>query len=207
MKRIITLLLLFSAGVLYAEDKFSAGLTVGYQHDAGMLSEKSGIQGDAQQNFSAGIVIKLDMGRLFLRSGVEYSYPFETGTVESDSTVILNETAIAFTEVPVYAGINISIRDFGAFYMGGGGSYIFGSGHVKTSAGNVNINEQLFGYGLLAGIESEIYSNASLLFEWEYMTARSSPVASAYGSGYDDYPIDYSGHRVRFGVIYHFNRY
>ncbi len=207
MKIFLTIILLLITGLLFAEDKFSAGVSLGYQHDVGMISERPGIQGDAQQNASAGIVIKLDMGRLFLRSGVEYSYPVETGAVESGGTILLNKTAITFAEVPVYVGINISIRDFGAFYMGGGGSYIFGTGHIKTTAGDVKINEQLFGYGLLAGIETEIYSNASLLFEWEYMTARSSPVASVYGTGYDDYPIDYSGHRVRFGVIYHFNRY
>jgi len=115
------------------------------------------------------------------------------------------ETEVAFTEVPVYAGINLPIRDFGVVYMGGGGSYIFGSGHLKTTSGNEKINEQLFGYGLIAGIESEIYSNASLLFEWEYLAARSSPAASASGV-YDDYYIDYSGHRFRFGVIYHFSR-
>jgi len=206
MKRIIAILLLFASGMLYADDKFSTGVTVGYQYDVGMLSEKTGIQGDVQQNISAGLVLKLDMSRIFFRSGVEYSYPFAKGEIKSNSAGNVLETEIRFIEVPAYAGINLPIRDFGVFYMGGGGSYIFGSGHLKTTSGNVKINEQLFGYGLLAGVESEIYNNASLLFEWEYVAARSAPVASGDGV-YDDYNIDYSGHRVRFGVIYHFSRY
>lgn len=206
MKKIIIILLLFTANILYAEDKLSAGGTFGYQYDAGMLSEKMGIQGKVQQNVSTGIVIKLDINRIFLRTGIEYSYPLQKGKISYYSTTGLVEgTAISFMEAPVYAGINLVIRDLGAFYMGGGGSYIFGSGYVKTSTGKKKINEQLFGYGMIAGIQYEIYSNASLLFEWEYMAARTSPVASTSGT-YDDYSIDYSGQRIRFGAIYHFNR-
>jgi len=207
MKKIIVLISIFAASLLYAEDKLSAGLTAGYQYDVGMISEKGGIQGDAERNISAGLIIKLDMNRFFLRSGVEYSYPFENGKITYNSAgPDVQETSLVFIEAPVYAGINLAIRDFGSFYIGGGGSYIFGSGIVKTSLKNVKVNEQIFGYGLIAGIESEVYSNASLIFEWEYMAARTSPVASASGL-YDDYSIDYSGHRVRFGMIYHFNRY
>lgn len=207
MKRIIIILiLLFASHILYAEDKISAGLTGGYQYDVGSLSDKSGIQADVQQNISAGLALKLDMTMLFLRTGVEYSYPFSKGQITNASAGNVLETEIIFTEVPVYAGINLPIRDFGLVYMGGGGSYIFGTGHVKTASGNEKINEQLFGWGLIAGIESEIYSDASLLFEWEYMAARSSPAAST-SALYDDYYIDYSGHRIRLGVIYHFRRY
>jgi len=207
MKRIIFILILSAANLLFAEDKFSAGLTAGYQYDVGMLSEKPGIIGNVQQNISGGLILKLDMSRVFIRSGVEYSYPFRRGRiVENISGNNVEGTFITFTEVPVYGGINLSIRDFGAIYLGGGGSYIFGSGHAGTTSGSKKINEQLFGYGILAGVESEIYSNASLMFEWEYMSARSAPVASASGS-YNDYSIDYSGHRVRLGMIYHFNRY
>jgi len=207
MKRFCVIILIFIAGNLSAEDRFSAGLTAGYQYDAGMLSGRSGVQGKVQHNISAGAVIKLDMSRVFLRTGFEYSYPFDKGVIADGTAGDVLGTEISFFEVPVYGGINLPIRDFGNFYIGGGGSYIFGTGHVKTSAGNADINEQLFGYGILAGIESEIYSDASLLFEWEYMAARSSPVASTGAGTYDDYSIDYSGSRIRFGVIYHFGRY
>lgn len=206
MKKIIIILLLFTASLIYAEDRFSAGITAGYQYDAGMLSEKAGVQGKVQHNVTTGLVLKLDISRLFLRTGVEYSYPFQKGKISCSSTTgCIEETAISFIEVPVYAGANLVIRDFGAFYMGAGGSYIFGSGNVKTSSGKEKINEQLFGYGMIAGIQYEIYSNASLLFEWEYMAARTSPVASTNGT-YNDYSIDYSGQRIRIGAIYHFNR-
>ena len=211
MKRIFVIILIimifFIVNNLSAEDRFSAGLTAGYQYDVGMLSEKKSVQAQVQHNISAGAVIKLDMSRLFLRTGVEYSYPFDKGVIVNGTAGDVLETEITFIEVPVYGGINLPIRDFGNFYIGAGGSYVFGTGHVKTSAGNVDISEQLFGYGFLAGIESEIYSDASLLFEWEYMAARSSPVASTGAGTYDDYSIDYSGNRFRFGVIYHFGRY
>ena len=206
MKRIAIIILLFAGNMLYAEDKISAGLTTGYQYDTGMLSDKGGLQAEFQQNISIGVIIKLDMGRLFLRSGIEYSYPFAKGDIKNSSAGDVEETAIAFLEAPIYGGINLSLRDFGAFYLGGGGSYIFGSGYVETSDKKEKISEQLFGYGIIAGIESEIYSDASFMFEWEYVTARCSPVASRDGL-YDNYSIDYSGCRVRMGVMYHFSRY
>jgi len=207
MRRIIAILLIFAANAAYAEDKLSAGLTAGYQYDAGQLYDKSGIQADVQQNISIGLILKLDMSRLFLRSGVEYSYPFSKGQIRNNSAGDVLKTEIIFYEVPVYAGINLPLRDFGVFYLGGGGSYIFGTGKLKTASGDEKINEQLFGYGLIAGIEYEIYSDASFLFEWEYMAARSSPAASTGAGAYDDYYIDYSGHRIRFGMTYHFSRY
>ncbi len=206
MKKTITTLMLFIAAACYAEDKFSMGLTAGYQHDMGMLSDKYGIQALVQQNFSAGLVLKLDMSRLFLRSGAEYSYPLKKGKIINDSAGDVTGTAASFIEVPVYAGINLTIRDFGLVYMGGGGSYIFGTGYVKTTGDDKKINEQIFGWGLISGIEYEIYGNASLIVEWEYMAGRTSPVASTNGS-YDDYYIDYSGQRIRFGAVYHFGRY
>lgn len=206
MKKIIVILLMLSGNMLYSDDKFSVGLTAGYQYDVGMLSEKPGVQSDVQQNISAGLLLKLDMSRLFFRSGIEYSYPFEKGKIAGNSAGEIKKTSIVFTEVPVYAGISLPLRDFGAFYLGGGGSYIFGSGHLKTESDNVRISEQLFGYGLIAGIEYEIYSNASFVFEWEYMAAKSSPVASFSGS-YDDYCVDYTGQRIRFGIVYNFSRY
>jgi len=205
MKKIISILLLLAVNMLYAEDKFSAGLTAGYQYDAGMLSEKAGVQAKVQQNVSAGLVLKFDMNRIFLRTGVEYSYPLQKGEILNAGAGLVEGTAISFIETPVYAGINLVLRDFGSFYIGGGGSYIFGSGNVKTSSGRKKINEQIFGYGIISGIQYEIYSNASLLFEWEYMSARTSPVASTNGV-YDDYSIDYTGQRIRIGAVYHFNR-
>ncbi len=207
MKKIIFVIAAFLLiqGTLLAEGKISAGVTAGYQYDTGNLSDKSGVEADTEQNLSIGAAFKLDMGFLFFRSGCEYSYPVEKGRVYNRYTGDMIETSLSFYEVPVYAGLNLPVRGYGFFYLGGGGSYIFGTGYVKTDR-KYSISEQLFGFGFLAGIESEIYNDASFIFEWEYMAARSSPVASASGV-YDDYCIDYTGNRFRFGVIYHFNRY
>lgn len=207
MKKIFFIIasILLAQGATMAEGKISAGITAGYQHDTGNLSEKSGTGADVEQNLSAGVIFKLDMGFLFFRSGCEYSYPVERGRTPNRYTGDMIETSLSFYEVPVYAGLNIPVRGYGFFYLGGGGSYIFGTGYVKTDR-KFRINEQLFGYGFLTGVESEIYNDASFIFEWEYMSAGSSPVASASGV-YDDYCADYTGSRFRIGVIYHFNRY
>lgn len=207
MKKIIFTIAAFlmAQGALVADGKISAGITAGYQYDTGNLSDKSGVDADTEQNLSIGAAFKLDMGFLFFRSGCEYSHPVEKGRVYNRYTGDMIETSLSFYEVPVYAGLNLPVRGYGFFYLGGGGSYIFGTGYVKTDKKN-RISEQLFGFGFLAGVESEIYNDASFIFEWEYMAARSSPVASASGV-YDDYCIDYTGNRFRFGVIYHFNRY
>jgi hypothetical protein len=207
MKKIFFIIaaVLLAQGTLMAEGKISGGITAGYQHDTGNLSEKGGVNADVEQNLSAGAVFKLDMGFLFFRSGCEYSHPVEKGRFYNRYTGGMVETALSFYEVPVYAGLNLPVRGYGFFYLGGGGSYIFGTGYVETDRKN-DISEQLFGYGFLAGGESEIYNDASFIFEWEYMSASSSPVASVSGV-YDDYCIDYTGNRFRIGIIYHFNRY
>lgn len=207
MKRSILIIItvLLAQNALMAGGKISAGVSAGYQYDAGNFSERGGVNADIGHNLSAGGVLKFDMGFIFFRSGCEYSYPVEKGKIDDGSAGDVKVTSLSFYEVPVYCGINLPVRGFGFFYLGGGGSYIFGTGYVKTATRN-KISEQLFGWGFLAGIESEVYSDASVIFEWEYLAARSSPVASASGS-YDDYCADYSGNRFRFGVIYHFNRY
>jgi len=201
---IITALLLAQSS-LSAEGKMSAGLTVGYQYDTGNLTDKAGRDAEYGQNFSAGGVFKFDMGFIFFRSGCEYSYPAEKGEIASGYTGETVKSSLAFAEVPVYIGLNLPVRGYGFFYLGGGGLYIFAFGEIETDKKN-DINEQLFGWGFLAGVESEIYNDASFIFEWEYMAAGSAPVASVSGV-YNDYCADYSGSRFRFGVIYHFNRY
>lgn len=208
MNRIVIIILLLSApGVLYADQRFSAGLNAGYQYDTGELSGKRDIDAHVQQNVSAGLMLKLDISLLFIRSGVEYSYPVKRGkVVKYNGTATDITTTVSFVEWPVYGGFNFPVRNFGTFYLGGGGSYIFGMGHVSTPSGDAKVNAQIFGYGLIAGIESEIESRTSLIFEWEYMAARTSPVASTGAGAYDDYPIDFSGNRIRFGAVYHFNR-
>lgn len=206
MKRLLIIIIIFIPWVKLhsVPGKLSAGITAGYQYDTGNLSDKGG-NPDTGDNLSIGAALKLDMGLLFFRSGVEYSHPVEKGEYDDGSAGDVTETSLSFYEVPVYIGINLPVRGFGFFYLGGGGSYIFGTGYVEAGS-RENINEQLFGWGFLAGIEAEIYSGAAMIFEWEYMAARSSPVASASGT-YDDFSADYTGNRFRFGVIYHFNRY
>lgn len=202
---IISLLVLcaipaFSAGTI------SGGLYLGYQYDTGNLSGKP-VEADLQQNIAVGGLLRIDLGILFFRSGADFSYPFEKGHILNGTGGDVRSTDVWFVEVPVYAGIDIPVRDYGMFYMGAGGSYIFGMGSITTASGNKDINEQLFGWGFIAGIESVVTGDVSLFFEWEYMTVTSSPVGASGAGAYDDYYIDYTGSRYRLGVMYHFNRY
>lgn len=189
---------------LYSQERVSAGISAGYHYDAGNFSSKQNFNGTVQQNISAGAVFKLDFNFIFLRSGAEFSYPFIKGKYGGN----IGKTHVFFTEVPLYAGLNLPIRNFGALYMGAGGSYIFGSGDIETSSGKVNVSEQLFGYGFIAGVETEIHSSTSFIMEWGYVSAKSSPVAASDPLDlYDDYYIDFTGHRIRAGFLYHFSSY
>ena len=197
--------------LLYCQAAFSAGtisggLYLGYQYDTGNLSEKP-LEADLQQNIAAGCLLRIDLGMLFFRTGADFSYPVIKGRIINGTGGDVTGTDIYFVEVPVFAGIDIPVRDYGLFYMGAGGSYIFGMGSIETGPGDEKINEQLFGWGFIAGIESVINGDVSLFVEWEYITVSSSPVASSGAGAYDDYCIDYSGSRYRLGVMYHFNRY
>ncbi len=190
----------FSAVPLFAQVK--TGITAGYQYDVGNMNDRRGIEGDVQQNAAPGVLFKLDMSAFFIRTGAEFSYPFEKGRVSS-SVYNIEQTVVYFIEVPVYAGLRFPIRDFGEIYIGGGGSYIFSMGRVKTSSGRETLSEQLFGFGIIAGLEYSLFVDVTLLFEWEYLSCTGSPAASS-GATYDDYTVDYSGSRFRMGLTYRF---
>jgi len=200
-KIIITALLImpvpaFSAGLI------SGGFYLGYQYDAGSLSEKD-TAGKIQQNVSAGALLRIDLALLFFRTGADFSYPAVSGTTSGN----VEKTASYFVEVPVYGGLNIPLRNYGHFYMGGGGSYIFAMGSIETASGTVDINEQLFGWGFITGVETDFTADLSLFFEWEYVIAKSSPVAESVAAGPEDFSMDYSGSRYRIGVVYRLSRY
>lgn len=189
---------------LAAEERISAGITAGYHYDAGNIAKHQGVNRTVQQNVSTGAVFKIDFNLIFLRSGLEISYPF----IKGDYGGNIDKTNVSHLEVPLYIGIIFPIRNYGSFYLGGGGSYLFGYGEIKTSSGNVKINEQLFGYGMIAGLETEIHSRVSFIMEWGYVVSKGSPVAASDVSDpYNDYYVDFSGHRIRAGFLYHFSRY
>lgn len=209
MKRIkyyIIFLLVLCCMPVFSAGTISGGFYLGYQYDVGNLSEKP-VDYDLQQNAAIGGLLRIDLGILFFRTGADFSYPLEKGRIRNLTAGDVSKTEAWFVEVPVYAGIDIPVRDYGMFYMGAGGSYIFGMGSVTAASKEEKINEQLFGWGFITGIESVINSDVSLFLEWEYMTVSSSPVAASGAGPYDDYYIDYTGSRYRLGVMYHFNRY
>lgn len=189
---------------LASEERISAGMTAGYHYDAGNFVSRQGVHRTVQQNISAGAVFKIDFNCIFFRSGLDISYPFVKGKYGGD----IGKTKVSYLEVPLYIGIVFPIRNYGSVYMGGGGSYLFGFGDIKTSTGNVKISEQLFGYGMITGLETEINSRVSFIMEWGYVVSKSSPVAASDSSDpYNDYYVDFTGNRIRAGFLYHFSRY
>lgn len=188
---------------LFSGERISAGAYAGYHYDAGNFSSSKVIDKTVQQNIAAGAIFKTDFSFIFFRTGLEISYPF----IKGDYGDNIHKTAVSYLEVPLYAGIVLPVRNYGSVYMGGGGSYLFGYGNIKTSSSKVKISEQLFGYGMIAGLETEIYSRVSFFMEWAYVASKSSPVAAFDASNaYSDYYVDFTGHRLRAGFLYHFSR-
>ena len=95
---------LFPAGTI------SGGLYLGYQYDVGNLSEKP-VDYDLQQNVAIGGMLRIDLGMLFFRTGADFSYPFEKGRIRNSSAGDVTKTEVWFIEVPVYAGLDIPVRD------------------------------------------------------------------------------------------------
>jgi hypothetical protein len=59
------------------------------------------------------------------------------------------------------------------------------------------------GYGFVTGIEFKLLSFAHVFMEWQYHDARSEAEINTEGNTYNDYHVDFSGHRILLGAMYY----
>ena len=206
-------LLIFLIGIhtsAFAQRYFGVGIHIGGQHDVGDLTTfYPTAQTEPQNSVIFGVAIRLSVPFFFIRTGGDASFTFDKGKVlEDQATVGVNEYNVQYTMLPLYAGLQFPLGDRGAFYLGGGVSYFYGTGSVKLSDNSSqDINATAFGAGFLAGMQLHVTSSFSLYMEWIYVDARSKPVITTTGTynanNYKDLFIDYSGHRIMIGVMYY----
>lgn len=206
-------LLIFFIGIhtyAFGQRYFGVGIHIGGQHDVGDITTfYPDAQTEPQNSVIFGVAIRLSVPFFFIRTGGDASFTINKGKVlEDHATVGVNEYNVQYTMLPLYAGLQFPLRDRGAFYLGGGVSYFYGTGSVILSNGtSEDIDATAFGAGFLAGMQLHITSSFSLYMEWMYVDARSKPVITTTGTynpnNYKDLFIDYSGHRIIIGVMYY----
>lgn len=194
----------------HAQRYFGVGIHVGAQHDVGDLSTfYPQAQTQPQNSVLFGIAIRLCVPFFFIRTGGDASFTINKGKVLQDQAAVGVDTYnVKYTMLPVYSGLQFPLRDRGAFYLGGGGAYFYGTGSVKLSDNSSqDIDATAFGVGFLAGMQLHVTSSFSLYMEWMYVDTRSKPVITTTGTynanNYKDLFIDYSGHRIMIGVMYY----
>lgn len=195
---------------VFAQRYFGVGIHVGAQHDVGDLTTfYPAAQTEPQNSAVFGVALRVSIPFFFIRTGGDASFTINKGKVlENQATVGVDEYNVKYTMIPLYAGLQFPLRDRGAFYVGGGVSYFYGTGSVALSNGtSEDIDATAFGPGFLAGMQLHITSSFSLYMEWMYVDARSKPVVATTGTynanNYKDLFIDYSGHRIMLGVMYY----
>ncbi len=201
---IIFLFSIIIAQPIKARDFIGFGIHSGLQYDVGNLGAMNNIDYIGQHSAIAGISIKIDSTPFFFRAGADRSIMIAKGKVLNSSAGKLQELKIEYTSIPTYAGLNFKIRERGKFYIGFGDVYIVGSGKIKTTDREENINKNVFGLGILTGIQLRVGINTKVYAEWEYISAKTEPVVNiSTGNSYKDFSIDFTGHRIHFGFSYY----
>lgn len=190
-----------------AEQYFGIGFHMGMQHDVGNISSyNSKLETDPQNNFIIGLAIKSNYKFLFIRTGVETTFLVNKGEVtgKNDATDqdTISEYRISYMEVPAFIGINFPVQKVGEFYMGCGMAYFLATGSI-THTSKEDISAYAFGYGFITGMQISINSIFRLYMEWNYTEARSGPIMSTTPTGWKNFSIDFSGHRIVIGIMYY----
>ncbi len=199
------LLFVFSLPVtLLAHDIVGLGAHVGVHHDVGNLSNQNrSISLDPQNSLLVGFSFKLNAYFFFLRTGCDAAFVINRGNVLDGSDKI-EHSSFSYLALPLFAGFRFPLKEAGEFYMGAGPAYFIGQGTIELDGGPSEDVETLsLGYGFVTGIEFKLLKLIRLYIEWEYFDARSEPVMNTEGGSYDNFHLDFSGHRILLGVIYY----
>jgi opacity protein-like surface antigen len=208
IKRIIintfAIIICFS-GILSAEDYIGIGSHIGFHHDVGNLeSQNSEIQIDPQNNYFLGFSFKTNFSYLFARFGADTTFLINRGEVLENSGDIAY-AKIHYVSLPLFIGLNYKMLDLGNFYMGPGVSYFVARGTITSSATGVSedINTTGWGYGFITGMEYRLSGKIDFYFEWEYINGKSEPVLQTGTTAWDDFYVDFTGHRFILGFRYY----
>jgi len=200
------LIILLLSQHLYSGEILGVGLQFGLHDDVGNLSSRRGISLDTQTSCIIGITSMLDMDPFFFRTGTDFSIPVFKGKISDNTAGGLQETSIYYISFPFYLGLNLKIPKKGNIFIGGGGSCFHGFGNIGTDAGKQKFYKIAWGYGFLAGVQLNLTKSVRIHFDWEYLTAVSSPVvdSGAAAPDWNDFILDYTGHRFHIGAMYYF---
>jgi opacity protein-like surface antigen len=201
---IVAILLLYGVNAAHAREYVGVGIHVGAHHDVGNISSDPSVKVDPQNNSLIGFSLKINMGALFLRSGVDTTFLINQGDI-LENTAEIDYYQIHYTAIPAFMGFAFPIQDIGEFYMGGGMAYFIGSGKIKSSvSGKEDIQTSAYGFGVIAGIQLNIVSSIKLYMEWEYLDGRSEPITKTQSTyDWDNFYVDFTGHRILLGIMYY----
>ncbi len=190
---------------LAAEDYIGLGLHVGIHHDVGNPSNQNRMMDyEPQNNALLGFSFKLNMYFLFVRTGCDVSFVLNKAKVDNSSDE-LEYISLGYISVPAFIGLRFPLRELGELYMGIGFAYHIGELKYKLGT-SANSDETLMiasGYGFVTGIEFKLLPFARVFMEWQYHDARSEANINTEGNTYNDYHVDFSGHRILLGAMYY----
>ena len=199
----LTLLFFFVSFNLVAGEHIGIGTHFGIQHDVGSLETFPYETLKPQMNTIFGVSVKSDYKYLFLQIGIDKTFLLFSSDVTGSNTK-LTKSNIQYLSIPVYAGINFSIKDRGKFFLGIGGTYISGSGTITTTDGNLNFSTITPAYGFLTGLQISVTNDLDFTIELEYLQGSSNPVTNTNPTKtWKDFPINYNGNRYYFGFRYY----
>lgn len=200
---IITLLYLFAPHLL-AKNNILMGVYSGIHYDVGNFSSIPNIDINPQINLMLGANVKTDLGPVFFIFGVQYSFLAQNGKILDNSFDELKETSIESLIIPSYSGLNFPINDIGKFFMGVGGAWVLGRGSIKTDAGNETYKSVLFAYGFITGIQLRVHKYIGILFEWEWLYAKSEALFDIDSTrNWKNLSIDHTGHMFHLGLYFY----
>ena len=197
-------LLILTVSPSFAQDMLGLGVHLGVHHDVGNPSgQDPDLIYEPQNSLLLGFSFKINMHFLFLRTGFDTAFLVNKAKVHETSGSI-ESSSYKYIVVPAFIGIRYPLRNIGEFYMGAGVAYFLGTGNVTPLAGSrEDVDATASGYGFITGIEFKFFPSIHLYMEWEYFDSRSEAELNTAGESWDNYHVDFSGHRILLGAMYY----